>query len=77
MGAAWVDGWRVEKTPRDFGLVRSRWTCAVLALKSGIAVSAEAVRPQLHRPGFRGRRPRPLLVRCGPAKGEPVHCRGL
>ncbi|MDW8079613.1 MAG: winged helix-turn-helix domain-containing protein [Thermoguttaceae bacterium] len=74
----WVVGWLVERTPRDFGLVRWRWTCAGLTLERGITVSAETVRRYLHRAGFVWRRPRPVLARSHPAKEEKLaHLRGL
>lgn len=57
--------WVTTKFPRDFGFVRSRWTCeclAVLALEFGsVRVSRETVRRWLHRENLVWRRPRPVL----------------
>jgi putative transposase len=57
--------WVTTKFPRDFGFVRSRWTCeclAVLALELGsVPVSRETVRRWLHRENLVWRRPRPVL----------------
>jgi transposase len=48
---AWVAvlvTWVTTKTPRDFGFLRSRWTCALLALllreREGVRASRETVR---------------------------------
>jgi transposase len=57
--------WVTTKFPRDFGFVRSRWTCeclAVLALEFGsVPVSRETVRRWLRREAIVWRRPRPVL----------------
>jgi putative transposase len=57
----------LEKTPEDFGYLRSRWSCdtlaEVLAWENDIHVSAETVRRALHRANFVWRRPRPVLGR--------------
>ena len=55
-GSGWVAllvSWVTTKTPCDFGFLRSRWSCAVLALllreREGVAASRETVRRWLHR----------------------------
>lgn len=54
--------WVNTKLPRDFGFLRSRWTCGALALllagRHGIDVSPETVRRWLHRGAIVYRRPR-------------------
>src|SRR3954453_23154552 len=56
--------WVTTKTPGDFGFLRSRWPCAVLALllheREGVAASRETVRRLLHRGDLVYRRPRPV-----------------
>src|SRR5262245_41548268 len=73
-GLGWVAllvTWVITKTPRDFGFLRSRWTCAILALvlreRHDVAVSRETVRRWLHRGQLAYRRPRPIL---GPTDAE-------
>lgn len=60
-----VTRWVLEKTPRDFGFLRSRWSCATLVLLLGeqrhISVSTETVRRHLRRANLVWRRPRPVL----------------
>jgi transposase len=64
--------WLRTKTPRAFGFLRSRWSCALLALvlcrHSGITLSRETVRRWMHREGVVWRRPRPVLRRQDPRK---------
>jgi transposase len=67
-GLAWVAlliSWVTTKTPGDFGFLRSRWSCALLALllreREGVAASRETVRRWLHRGDLVYRRPRPVL----------------
>ena len=52
-------------SPRHFGALRSRWTCATVALalhrRYGLDVSRETVRRWLHRGAMVYRRPRPVL----------------
>jgi putative transposase len=67
-GLGWVAvlvSWVTTKTPRDFGFLRSRWSCAVLALllrdRHGVTASRETVRRWLHRGTLVYRRPRPVL----------------
>jgi putative transposase len=67
-GIAWVAvlvSWVTTKTPRDFGFLRSRWSCAVLALllhqQHDVKLSRETVRRFLHRGHLVYRRPRPVL----------------
>lgn len=63
--AAWVVYWVTEKTPRDFGFLRSRWSCATVVLllleEYKLRVSVETVRRWLHREQVVWRRPRPVL----------------
>src|SRR5215218_9254529 len=54
-GPGWVAtlvSWVTTKAPSDFGFLRSRWSCAVLALllreRHGVSVSRETVRRMLH-----------------------------
>ena len=68
LGLRWVAvlvSWVTTKTPRDFGFLRSRWSCAMLALllheRHGVKVSRETVRRWLHRGHLVYRRPRPIL----------------
>lgn len=57
--------WVTTLTPRDFGFVRSRWTCGtvVMLLKEdhGVQVGRETVRRWLHQKNLVYRRPRPVL----------------
>ncbi len=52
------------QTPGDFGFLRSRWSCALLALllreREGVAASRETVRRLLRRGNLVYRRPRPI-----------------
>jgi transposase len=63
--AAVVVGWVLRHSPRDFGFLRSRWSCAAVAVAvaegHGVAVSRETVRRWLHDGGLVWRRPRPAL----------------
>jgi len=62
--------WVMERSPRDFGFLRSRWTCAVVAwlllTSFQLAVSRETVRRWLHQADLVWRRPRPVLRRQDP-----------
>src|SRR3954447_14758188 len=67
LGSWWVAVlayWVTTMAPSDFGLLRSRWSCAVLALllheRHGVTASREAVRRMLHRAHLVYRRPRPV-----------------
>lgn len=78
-GPGWwtmVIGWVLEKTPRDFGFLRSRWCCAtvcVLLLEvQRVRVSPETVRRWLHRADLAWRRPRPVLRRVDPDRPRIV-----
>lgn len=73
LGLGWVAllvTWVTTKTPGDFGFLRSRWSCAVLALllheREGVAARRETVRRRLHRGNLVYRRPRPV-----PPPNEP------
>src|SRR5512135_2477436 len=67
-GAGWLAvavTWVTATAPRDFGLLRSRWSCGLVALlmlrRYHVDVSRETVRRWLHRDGLVYRRPRPLV----------------
>jgi len=68
--------WALEFTPQAFGFVRSRWTCALLALVlwryTGLRVSRETVRRWLHRAQLVWRRPRPVLGPVDPQRAEKL-----
>lgn len=73
-GAGWmtiVATWALTRSPRDFGFLRSRWTCETLVLMLDwfhhLHVSRETVRRWLHRAGLVYRRPRPTV---GPTDPE-------
>jgi putative transposase len=73
--AGWVAlavAWVLEATPRAFGLCRSRWACATVALLlwrvHGVGVSRETVRRWLHRHELVWRRPRPVIRRKDPRR---------
>jgi transposase len=74
--AGLVVEWVTARTPRDFGFLRSRWTCAVAALLLGttyrLAVSGETVRRWLHQADLVWRRPRPVLRRPDPARPQKL-----
>ncbi len=67
-----VARWLTEHTPRDFGLLRSRWTCALVVVLLWrwyqLAVSRETVRRWLHRADLVWRRPRPVIRRPDPLR---------
>lgn len=62
---AMVVRWVRQKTPRDFGFLRSRWSCATVALllweEHRLNISDETIRRHLHRENLVWRRPRPVL----------------
>jgi putative transposase len=64
--------WVTERSPTDFGFVRSRWTCAVAAVLLWscyqLAVSRETVRRWLRQADLVWRRPRPVLSRQDPCR---------
>ena len=66
--------WVTRLSPRAFGLLRSRWNCSLVALLLGrdyhLEVSRETVRRWLHQQEVVWRRPRPVLRRQDPRKGE-------
>lgn len=57
--------WVKEKTPRDFGFFRSRWSCGTVVLllseQYGIKVSTETIRRRFAQESIVWRRPRPVL----------------
>lgn len=72
----WVVRWALESTPREFGFVRARWTCALLAVVlwriTGLDVSRETVRRWLHQGNMVWRRPRPVLGPVDPERNEKL-----
>jgi transposase len=62
--------WATQITPRTFGYLRSRWSCALLAVavwqRCHLAVSRETVRRWLRGADLVWRRPRPVLDRRDP-----------
>jgi len=62
--------WVLSKTPRDFGFLRSRWCCEVVAILLfglyQVRVSRETIRKGLHEYHCVWRRPRPVLRREDP-----------
>jgi putative transposase len=73
-GLGWVAlvvAWVTQKTPRDFGFLRSRWCCATVVLllreRHDLTVSRETVRRWLQRSQVVYRRPRPVV---GPTDPE-------
>jgi transposase len=62
---AMVTQWVLQKTPRDFGFLRSRWSCATLVLvlweQQHINVSNETMRRHLRNENLVWRRPRPVV----------------
>ena len=65
-----VARWLTGHTPRDFGFLRSRWTCALVVVLLWrwyqLAVSRETVRRWLHQADLVWRRPRPVIRRPDP-----------
>lgn len=70
--AAVVVGWFTQHSPREFGFLRSRWTCAVAVILLWscfhLPVSRETVRRWLHGEDLVWRRPRPVLGRHDPLR---------
>ena len=69
----WADRvvrWVREKSPQDFGVLRSRWCCSLivwlLCRDYGLCVSRETVRRWLHQNHLVRRRPRPVVGRTDP-----------
>lgn len=71
-----VARWALKFTPRDFGFLRSRWTCALLALVlwrfTGLSVGRETIRRWLHQEQLVWRRPRPVLGPVDPQRSEKL-----
>ncbi len=67
-----VARWLTQHTPRDFGFLRSRWTCALVVVLLWrwyqLAVSRETVRRWLHQADLVWRRPRPVVHRPDPLR---------
>jgi transposase len=71
--AAWaaaILAWVLTRSPREFRLARSRWSCeavaAVLAEGPGVRAGRETVRLALRAEGLVWRRPRPVVRRRDP-----------
>jgi transposase len=85
VGQKWADlvvFWVTQLTPRTFGYLRSRWSCALLALvlwqRCHLGVGREAVRRWLRQADIVWRRPRPVLDRRDPRREEiPGELRAL
>lgn len=64
--------WVSRHTPRAFGFLRSRWTCALVVVLLWrwyqLAVSRETVRRWLHQADLVWRRPRPVVHRPDPQR---------
>jgi len=67
VGLGWVPvlaAWVTTRTPRDFGFLRSRWSCAVPALplreREGVQTGRGTARRLPHRGDLAYRRPRPV-----------------
>ncbi len=73
---ALVISWVTEKTPRDFGFLRSRWCCEALAIlvlqTCHLEVSRETVRRWLHQEGLVWRRPRPVMGPTDPKRAAKL-----
>lgn len=69
---AMIVGWVTTCRPRDFGFLRSRWTCECLAALllnvTAARISRETVRRRLQREAIVWRRPRPVLRRVDPQR---------
>jgi transposase len=74
--AALVVRWVTLRSPTDFGFVRSRWTCATIALllreDHSVRVSRETVRRWLHRADLVWRRPRPVVGPEDPRRAQKL-----
>lgn len=64
--------WVLERSPTEFGFVRSRWTCEVVAVllreDHQVRVSRETIRRRLKEADLVWRRPRPVLGPKDPAR---------
>ncbi len=77
VGQKWADlvvFWVTLLTPRTFGYLRSRWSCALVALvlsrRCHLDVGRETVRRWLRGADVVWRRPRPVLDRSDPRREE-------
>lgn len=83
--AFWVQHvrrWILERTPGDFGLMRTRWCCGVIVMLlleiHHLQVSRETVRRWLHHEGLVWRRPRPVVGPVDPQREAKIAAiRGL
>jgi len=68
--------WVTHFSPRDFGLLRSRWCCRVVVVLlldlHQVRVSQETVRRWLHRHELVWRRPRPVLGPVDPQRAAKL-----
>jgi putative transposase len=79
LGSWWSEGiaaWVLEWSPRDFGLLRSRWSCQVRMLvlleAYELRVRQETVRRWLHKEQIVWRRPRPTVEPTDPQHDEKL-----
>jgi putative transposase len=77
---AWLLCWVTKRTPWDFDISRSRWSCETLAKvirqKVGVHLGRESVRVILLQLGMVWRRPRPVIGPFDPehdAKMQEIH----
>jgi transposase len=71
-----VIDWVKFKTPRDYGFVRSRWSCEAVAIlvdeRFHVKVGRETVRQWLHQNDLVYRRPRPVLALRDPQRSQKI-----
>ena len=79
LGSWWSEGvaaWVLQSSPRDFGFLRSRWSCQVMGLvlleTYELRVSQETVRRWLHKEQIVWRRPRPTVGPSDPQREEKL-----
>ena len=75
----WVEHvrqWMLDRTPRDFGFLRSGWCCRVVVILlleiHDVRVSEETVRRWLHQTNLVWRRPRPVVGPVDPQHEEKI-----
>ncbi|MBM4255745.1 MAG: helix-turn-helix domain-containing protein, partial [Deltaproteobacteria bacterium] len=71
-----VASWILTRSPRDFGFLRSRWSCQVMVLvlleTYELQVSQETVRRWLHKEQVVWRRPCPVVGPSDPQKEQKL-----
>lgn len=80
LGGWWsevVAAWVLQSSPRDFGFLRSRWSCQVMVLvlleTYELRVSQETVRRWLQKEQIVWRRPCPVVGPSDPQKEKKLH----